>query len=283
MGLNPDKILHLIDWALKEDLGENLEDITTDNLSADIDQTAVLINKEPLVVAGIKIVEYVYKRIDDRVEIRYMVEDGEYIKNKKTLVEIKGRASSLLKGERIALNFFQRMCGIATKTRDLVKHLNNKNIKIADTRKTVPGYRYIDKYSVRMGGGINHRLNLNDMVMIKDNHKSIEGGLKKAYKKIKNSVPLSKKIDVEVETIYEAEEAAKLGADIIMLDNMTNEQIKKSAKIIRGINENIIIEVSGGIDRNRLRGLTDLDIDVISMGALTHSVSASDISMKISN
>jgi len=283
MGLKYDKIAHLIDLAIEEDLGSNNEDITTDNLSTDVFKKGILINKEPVLIAGLNIIEYVYKKFEENVEIKYLVEEGDYLKPHNHVAEISGNVGTLLKGERIMLNFLQRMCGIATKTHKFNKILGNKKIKIADTRKTLPGYRYIDKYSVKVGGGLNHRMDLNDMVMIKDNHKALEGNLKKAFNKIKDRVPMSKKIDVEVESIYEAEEAAKLGADIIMLDNMSNEEIKKASKVIRDISKKIIIEVSGGIDQGRLRGLAKLDIDVISIGALTHSVDASDISMKIRN
>jgi len=283
MGLKYDKIAYLIDLAIEEDLGDNHEDITTDNLSTDISRKAVLINKEPVLIAGLDIIEHVYRKFDKNIEVKYMVDDGDYLKQKNIIAEITGNMRSILKGERIMLNFLQRMCGIATKTYKFNKILDNDKIKIADTRKTLPAYRYIDKYSVKVGGGINHRMDLKDMVMIKDNHKAVEGSLKKAFNKIKSRVPMSKKIDVEVDSIYEAEEAAKLGADIIMLDNMSNEEIRDASKMIRNINKNIIIEVSGGVDQGRLRGLAKLDIDVISIGALTHSVDASDISMKIEN
>ncbi len=274
---NLDKLVQL---AINEDLGNDFIDITTDAILEDEKIVVSLKAKEKIIFCGKEIIIYIFNKIDKNLKLNFFKNDGELLLKGEEIVEIEGKGSSIFKGERIILNFVQRMSGIATKTKKFVDLLNSDKIKILDTRKTLPGYRYLDKYSVKIGGGTNHRMNLNELVMIKDNHKKIAGGIKNAVNKIISS-NINKDIEVEVETIKEAEIASKLNIDIIMLDNMDNEMIKKATKIIRKNNPEIKIEISGNINEERLKNLNTLDIDYISVGALTHSVKAADISLNI--
>jgi len=274
---NLDKLVQL---AINEDLGNDFIDITTDAILEDEKIVVSLKAKEKIIFCGKEIIIYIFNKIDKNLKLNFFKNDGELLLKGEEIVEIEGKGSSIFKGERIILNFVQRMSGIATKTKKFVDLLNSDKIKILDTRKTLPGYRYLDKYSVKIGGGTNHRMNLNKLVMIKDNHKKIAGGIKNAVNKIISS-NINKDIEVEVETIKEAEIASKLNIDIIMLDNMDNEMIKKATKIIRKNNPEIKIEISGNINEERLKNLNTLDIDYISVGALTHSVKAADISLNI--
>ena len=274
---NLDKLVQL---AINEDLGNDFIDITTDAILEDEKIVVSLKAKEKIIFCGKEIIIYIFNKIDKNLKLNFFKNDGELLLKGEEIVEIEGKGSSIFKGERIILNFVQRMSGIATKTKKFVDLLNSDKIKILDTRKTLPGYRYLDKYSVKIGGGTNHRMNLNKLVMIKDNHKKIAGGIKNAVNKIISS-NINKDIEVEVETIKEAEIASKLNIDIIMLDNMDNEMIKKATKIIKENNPEIKIEISGNINEERLKNLNTLDIDYISVGALTHSVKAADISLNI--
>ena len=274
---NLDKLVQL---AINEDLGNDFIDITTDAILEDEKIVVSLKAKEKIIFCGKEIIIYIFNKIDKNLKLNFFKNDGELLLKGEEIVEIEGKGSSIFKGERIILNFVQRMSGIATKTKKFVDLLDSDKIKILDTRKTLPGYRYLDKYSVKIGGGTNHRMNLNELVMIKDNHKKIAGGIKNAVDKIKSS-NINKDIEVEVETRREAEIASKLNIDIIMLDNMDNEMIKKATRIIRKNNPEIKIEISGNINDERLKNLNTLDIDYISVGALTHSVRAADISLNI--
>lgn len=270
----------LVQLAINEDLGNDFIDITTDTILEDEKIVVSLKAKEKIIFCGKEIIIYIFNKIDKNLKLNFFKNDGELLLKGEEIVEIEGKGSSIFKGERIILNFVQRMSGIATKTKKFVDLLDSDKIKILDTRKTLPGYRYLDKYSVKIGGGTNHRMNLNELVMIKDNHKKIAGGIKNAVNKVISS-NINKGIEVEVETIKEAEIASKLNIDIIMLDNMDNEMIKKATKIIRKNNPEIKIEISGNINEERLKNLNTLDIDYISVGALTHSVKAADISLNI--
>jgi nicotinate-nucleotide pyrophosphorylase (carboxylating) len=268
---------HLIDLALKEDYGSG--DITTDNLiDPALSGIGEMIAKEPLVIAGIEIVKQVFNQIDPDILITANFKDGDFIQKGKTIIQLEGCMRALLIGERTALNFLQRLSGIATLVRSYVDILKNKKVRLVDTRKTTPGWRVLEKYAVRVGGGDNHRMGLYDGVLIKDNHIAACGGIQQAIEQIKNKISHLIKIEIEVSNLSEIKEAIHAGADIIMLDNMSIEQIKKAIKLIDG---KAIIEVSGNVTKNELPKLADTGVDIISVGALTHSARCVDISMKI--
>lgn len=269
----------LIDKLINEALLEDAiyEDITTLNIISE-DKTAKvdLIAKEDLVICGLE----VFKRVFDvlgNVEVILHFRDGDMVKNKELVATVSGNAQKILLGERIALNFLQRMSGIAGKTRNIVRLLEGSSIKVLDTRKTTPLLRALEKYAVKIGGGYNHRFNLSDMAMIKDNHIKAAGSIQNAIQRIRNNHPFIKKIEVECESLDDVKEAVKYKADIIMLDNMPTEMMREAIKII---NKQSVIEVSGDVTEERIAELKTLAIDYVSMGSLTHSVKSSDLSMK---
>ena len=269
-----DKIITL---ALEEDL--SLGDITSDTIFTDATQAkAVIIAKEDLVLCGVEIAKQVFLAVDDRLVFTAFKKDGENVKKGEKVIEISGLALSILKAERTALNFLQRMSGIASAAREYAQIGDKYGVMIVDTRKTQPGLRRLDKYAVRTGGARNHRISLADSVMIKDNHIAAAGSITKAVAKIKSVIGHTPKIEVETTNLDEVKEALAAGADIIMLDNMTPEQITVCKKEING---RAIIEVSGGVNKNNLEEYCKAKPDVISMGALTHSVPAKDLSLKI--
>ena len=272
-------ILKLIELALDEDIING--DVTSlYTVEENKDANAHIIAKEDMIFAGGFIIKPILEKIDKNVSYEIKVKEGEFIKKGTECVIFKGNAISILSAERTILNFLQRMCGIATKTHRFVKALNNSKIKIVDTRKTLPGFRALDKYAVKMGGGYNHRMGLSDAVLIKENHIKSAGGIKLAISKAVKNVPHTMKIECEVTNITEVKEAVEAKADIIMLDNMSLDMMQKAIRIIRESDKEIIIEVSGNVTLDRLPDLGKLDIDVISSGALTHSVKAADLSMK---
>lgn len=266
----------LIEAALKEDMPEG--DITSENIvPAAAISRAWIVAKEDGVLAGIYVAERVFNKIDPTVSFEIHRKDGREIKRGDKIAVLKGRAISLLKGERTALNFLQRMSGIATTTRKYVKALEGKKTKVLDTRKTTPGLRSLEKYSVRLGGGTNHRFSLSDMVMIKDNHIKIVGSISEAVLLARKKVKPDIKIEVEATNIQEAEEALKSGADIVMLDNMSIDKMKD---VVKMLNARILVEVSGNVNLTRAAKIADLEIDFISVGALTHSYKSLDISLE---
>ena len=272
-------ILKLIELALDEDIING--DVTSlYTVEENKDANAHIIAKEDMIFAGGFIIKPILEKIDKNVSYEIKVKEGEFIKKGTECVIFKGNAISILSAERTILNFLQRMCGIATKTHRFVKALNNSKIKIVDTRKTLPGFRALDKYAVKMGGGYNHRMGLSDAVLIKENHIKSAGGIKLAISKAVKNVPHTMKIECEVTNTTEVKEAVEAKADIIMLDNMSLDMMQKAIRIIRESDKEIIIEVSGNVTLDRLPDLGKLDIDVISSGALTHSVKAADLSMK---
>lgn len=267
----------IIEAGLKEDI--NTGDITSNLLIPAASKcTAYMISKADGVVAGLKVAEAVFKKLDKDIYFEYTVKDGQKIKNGDLLCTFTGTYRAILTGERLALNFLQRMSGIATETSKYVEAVKGFNTKILDTRKTVPGLRLLDKYAVKTGGGTNHRIGLYDMVMIKDNHISVAGSISKAVEAIRKKIPSDIKIEVETTTIEEVNEALKAGADIIMLDNMDNETMTTAVKIINGKAK---VEASGNMNLNRVCEVAATGVDFISIGALTHSVKALDISQKI--
>ncbi|PRR86124.1 carboxylating nicotinate-nucleotide diphosphorylase [Clostridium luticellarii] len=266
----------LIEEALLEDI--DYGDVTTDNLipEGQISQ-GKFISKESGIAAGIAVAERVFEILDDSIIFAAKIKDGDRVEKGSVIAEIKGSSRSILKGERVALNIMQRMSGIATKTRRMVELVKDYDVKIVDTRKTLPGFRMLDKYSVKVGGGYNHRMNLSDYVMIKDNHIKAVGSIKKAVAKIKNSLPFTVKIEVEVENLQQLQEAADTEADVIMLDNMDVDEMKKAVKFIDG---RFVLEASGNVTEENVRSIAAAGVDIISIGALTHSVKALDISLR---
>ncbi len=262
--------------ALKEDMA--LGDITTDNLiDPESKSTAYLVAKEPGIIAGIQVAERVFTLLDDKVGFLARVEDGQRVEKGEIIAQISGHTSVLLKGERTALNFLQRMSGIATLTNAFCKKVEGTKAVIVDTRKTTPGLRILEKYAVRAGGGRNHRFSLSDGVLIKDNHINACGGIRQAVEKARASVPHTVRIEVEVETLEQVQEALDCGADIIMLDNMDIDTMAKAVKVING---RAIVEASGSVSLETARSIAEAGVDVISVGRITHSAPALDISMK---
>ena len=269
-----DKIIEL---ALLEDL--SLGDITSDTIFTPQTQAeAVIRAKEDLVLCGVEIAKQVFAAVDEHVQFIPLKKEGDEVKKGEKVVSIKGSALSILKAERTALNFMQRMSGIATASRAFAAIGKKYNVMVVDTRKTQPGLRRLDKYAVRVGGCRNHRISLADSVMIKDNHIAAVGSITAAVCKVKNAIGHTPKIEVETTNLEEVKEALSAGADIIMLDNMTPAQIVACKKEING---RAIIEVSGGVNAQNLEDYCKAGPDVISMGALTHSVPAKDLSLKI--
>lgn len=266
----------LIHLALAEDIGAG--DITSEAMFSRSELTSSkIISKDTGIFCGGDILRYVYEAVDPLISVKVKTADGGKTGYGDVVAELEGPVISLLKGERTALNFIQRMCAIATKTGTFVKLLEGSGIKILDTRKTLPGFRLLDKYAVSCGGGENHRIGLFDMVLIKDNHIKAAGSIAAAVKKIRNNYDSRFRIEVEASTIDEVIEAAAATVDIIMLDNMNRSMMEESVKIISG---KCKIEVSGNMDEEKIKSLRDLKIDYISAGGLTHSVNAFDLSMK---
>lgn len=264
-----------------EDIGYS--DITTDNIETDKKILAVIVAKEDAVLAGLDFVKEVFFLVDNSLNIENLKKDGQEVKKGEKVFKIKGSGKSILKGERVALNILQRLSGIATKTRKFVKILEGSNIKLLDTRKTTPGFRAFEKYAVKVGGGYNHRFALYDMVMIKDNHIVLAGNVKETIRQIRKKVSPMTKIEVEVSNFHQLKEAIEENVDIIMLDNMSLENIRKAIKIVKSKNTNIKIEVSGNITEKKLKKIKNLDIDFISSGALIHSSRWIDFSLKFLN
>jgi nicotinate-nucleotide pyrophosphorylase (carboxylating) len=267
----------IIDFALREDIGSG--DITTDSIiPLDLRTTATMTAKSTGVIAGNTVAEYIFKILDPSCSVEVLIRDGQPAKNGETIFKITGSYRALLTGERLALNFMQRMSGIATTTYQCAQELLGTNAKILDTRKTAPGLRLLDKYAVLMGGGTNHRIGLYDMILLKDNHLKIAGGITNAIAQVRKHNSKHFKIEVETTTIEQVHEALEQGADIIMLDNMSIEMMTQCAKLI---GDQAKIEASGNMTFNRLKEVAQTGVDYISIGALTHSVIAFDISMNI--
>lgn len=271
------KIDPIIIKGLDEDI--SYVDITSDILlSEDHMSTAEMKTKAAGVIAGIEVAKRVFELVDSRLEIEVVIKDGTYVEDQTVIFRVKGSSRSILKGERVALNLLQRMSGIATMSYEYAREVEEYNLRVVDTRKTTPGLRILEKYAVKVGGCHNHRFNLSDAVMIKDNHIKAVGGITKAVEIAKAEIPHTTKIEVEVENLVQLKEALQAGADIIMLDNMSNEMMKEAVEINKG---QAILEASGNMTKERLRDVGQVGVDVVSVGALTHSVKAFDISMNI--
>lgn len=273
MKLNVDP---LILGALKEDITS--EDVSTNAVMPHAQAGEVdLICKEDGIICGLQVFARVFELLDDNMNIEFFVQDGDEVKKGQLMAKVHGDIRTLLCGERTALNYLQRMSGIATYTHSVASLLTGTKTKLLDTRKTSPNNRIFEKYSVRIGGGNNHRYNLTDRVMLKDNHIGAAGGVKQAIKMAKEYAPFVRKIEVEVENLDMVRDAVEAGADIIMLDNMSHEDMAEAMAIIAGKAE---VEVSGNVTKENIARLTDLGVDFISSGALTHSAPILDISLK---
>ena len=266
----------LILGALKEDITS--EDVSTNSVMPHAQQGEVeLICKEDGIICGLQVFAKTFELLDAQIQVDFYVEDGDAVKNGQLIGKVTGDIRTLLCGERTALNYLQRMSGIATYTHSVASLLDGCKTKLLDTRKTSPNNRIFEKYSVRIGGGNNHRYNLTDGVMLKDNHIGAAGGVKQAIAMAKEYAPFVRKVEVEVETLEMVKEAVEAGADIIMLDNMSHEEMAEAMKLIDGKAE---VEVSGNVTKENIARLTDLGVDYISSGALTHSAPILDLSLK---
>ena len=269
-------VTQIIDMALNEDVGTG--DITTETtIPADKIAFGRFIAKEDMVICGLEIAELVFHKVDKDIVFTSHCKDGDFIQKGFVIAEVTGNARNVLTGERTALNLMQRMTGVATRTNEAVKCVEGTSAKITDTRKTTPGLRVLEKYAVRIGGGSNHRFNLADGILIKDNHIAVSGGIGKAVKNARASAPHTIKIEVEVENKDQLLEALEAKADIIMLDNMSNEEMAECVKIVDG---KALVEASGNMGDKDLYAVAKTGVDIISIGALTHSVKAADISLK---
>lgn len=269
----------LIEFAFKEDIGTG--DITTNSIIPDdLITKASMKAKAPGIIAGLNVAEYVFHLLDKNIIWEPLVSDGDRVEKGQIIVKIKGSYRALLTGERTALNFLQRMSGIATSTSRYVEAVKNFHTEILDTRKTVPGLRLLDKYAVKMGGGTNHRIGLYDMVLIKDNHIKVAGGIRNAVAQVRKTTGNDIRIEVETTNLEEVNEALEMKVDMIMLDNMTNQMMSEAVK---KINRKAKVEASGNMTLERVKEVAETGVDYISIGALTHSVMAMDISMNIEN
>lgn len=265
--------------AINEDIGSG--DVTTSVLIAeDSVSEALMVAKEDIVLAGLPFAERVFQLVDSGLKFKALKREGSHVKSGSVVAKIRGNTSSLLIAERTALNIVQRMSGIATFTNAYVKAVKGLKVKIADTRKTAPGLRFFDKYAVRTGGGWNHRFGLYDGVLIKDNHIAVVGGVGKAVRLARAGAHHLLKIEVEVKNIPEVNEALSAGVDVIMLDNMSVDMMKKAVTTIRKKKADILIEASGNMNLARVREVAETGVDLISVGGLTHSAPAADLSLE---
>ncbi len=268
---------HLIDLALEEDAG--LGDVTSRAIFTPEDRAGAFIEaKQELIVCGLEVAARVFARVDPASKITLRARDGERVKRGARVLEVQGPAASLLTAERTALNFMQRLSGIATLARRFADAVAGSGVRIVDTRKTTPGWRALEKYAVRCGGCYNHRSSLGEHVLIKDNHIAAAGSLTRAVKLTRAAAPHAAKIEVEATTLAEVKEALRAGAEVILLDNMTPELIRRAVVAIAGA---AVVEVSGGVRFETLRDFALPGVDVISIGALTHSATAVDLSLTI--
>lgn len=273
MKMQADKLIRM---ALQEDITS--EDVSTNAvMRSAVKGTVDLIAKEDGIIAGLDVYARVFQILDEKTEISFNFKDGEAVKNGDLLGTVTGDIRVLLSGERVALNYLQRMSGIATYTKQVSKLLEGSKVTLLDTRKTTPNCRVFEKYAVRIGGGCNHRYNLSDGVLLKDNHIGAAGSVAKAVAMAKEYAPFVRKIEIEVETMEQVKEAVEAGADIIMLDNMTPEMMKEAVELIAGRAQT---ECSGNITKENIAKILETGVDFVSSGALTHSAPILDISMK---
>lgn len=262
--------------ALREDISN--EDVSTNAVIREETPGEVeLLAKQDGVIAGLEVFARVFTLLDERTEVTFLCKDGDAVRSGQLLGRVRGDIRVLLSGERVALNLLQRMSGIATCAREMAAALQGTNTRLLDTRKTTPGLRILEKYAVRVGGGYNHRFNLSDGILLKDNHIAAAGGVREAVRLAREYAPFLQKVEVEVETLEMVDEAVAAGADVIMLDNMSVEDMREAVRRIAGRAQT---ECSGNVTREKLQALADIGVDYISSGALTHSAPILDISMK---
>ncbi len=266
----------IIDRALEEDLGTG--DLSAQILPDGLVGQAKLYSKGTSIVAGIELVKQVFQRVDSKIMVKVLINDGEKVTPGSIVMELSGPLSSILTAERTALNFIQHLSGIATATREAVDIINGLPVRISDTRKTLAGLRALQKYAVLVGGGFNHRYGLYDAVLLKDNHLTSLGGLTKAVEMARQKIGHMVKLEVECESLAQVQEALACGVDLIMLDNMTTEQMRQAVSLV---NHRVIVEASGGIMAGNLREVAETGVDIISIGALTHSVKSMDFSLDV--
>ena len=281
MGLVLAQVKRLVDLALAEDLGRG--DVTTNSLIAEKKTgVASILAQEKGILAGGGVARQVFRRVDPELKVRLRVKDGAALSPGEVIATVEGRTASILKAERTALNFLQRLSGIATETNRYVKAVEGLPVRILDTRKTAPGLRALDKYAVKVGGGKNHRMNLGDGVLIKDNHRAAlqsEGlSIREIIARVWQNAPAATPVEIEVSTPQEALEAAEAGANIVMLDNMSLDDMRQAVKMLRGV---ALIEASGKITLDTVRAVAETGVDFISVGAITHSARALDISLEL--
>ncbi len=270
----------LLDLGIEEDI--NTGDITTESIiPASMNGVATMTAKQDGVISGLDIVKMVYDRFQDNVVFTPYFKDGDAVRKGDVILRIEASYPTLLRGERLSLNIFQRMSGIATETAKYVRELEGTHTELLDTRKTAPGLRVLDKMAVKHGGGTNHRMGLYDMAMIKDNHIKMAGGIAKAVEQVRAHIAEGIKVEVETTNLDEVHQAIEAGADIIMLDNMDNKTMAEAVGIIRASGKGIRTEASGNMNIARLKEVAATGVDYISVGALTHTVKAMDISMNV--
>ena len=271
------QIKKIIEQALLEDLGTG--DITTDSIILPTQNAhGIFKTSESGIIAGLNIAKMLFKILDSKIDFQMKICDGQRISSGQTIAEISGSARPILKGERVALNLLQRLSGIATMTSRFCDEVKDFSVRIVDTRKTTPGLRILEKYAVRVGGAINHRFGLYDAILIKDNHIALAGGIKPAVQLAKKNASHMVKIEIEVDNLSQLKEALEENVDIIMLDNMNLTDMKKAVEISKG---QVLLEASGGITLEKVKAIAQTGVDLISVGALTHSVKSLDISLEI--
>ncbi len=274
-----DQILwqEIVHTALREDLGPG--DWTTDAIvPEDAAGHALIVAQAPGVIAGLPLAKAVFWHLDPAMIIQPEAAEGQHVSPGQVIAEVKGSVRAILKGERVALNFLQRLSGIATTVAGYVEAVRGLPVRIADTRKTTPGLRSMEKYAVRVGGGINHRMGLYDAILIKDNHLRVAGGVAAAVERVRALAPWTAKIEVEAENLDQVAEALRCGVEIIMLDNMSLEEMRQAVQLVNG---RALVEASGGVTIETVREIAATGVDVISVGALTHHIKAMDISLDI--
>lgn len=271
------KIDQIIETALREDIGNG--DLTTDSLfETETTIHAIIKAKQAGVIAGLPIAERVFQKLDAKLHWQQAIKDGDQVTSNQTLVRLEGERRAILSAERVALNFLQRLSGIATLTSAFVKAIHGLPVKILDTRKTVPGLRSLDKYAVHVGGGTNHRMGLDDGILVKDNHIKLAGGITQAVHRLRETLVHQVKIEVEASSLNEVKEALAAKVETILLDNMSVEQLRESVALI---NHKALVEASGGVTLLNVRATAETGVDFISIGALTHSPSAFDLALYI--
>ncbi|MCL5406101.1 MAG: carboxylating nicotinate-nucleotide diphosphorylase [Deltaproteobacteria bacterium] len=268
----------LLKLALAEDLGS--ADVTTlSTIPADLEGSAIVFGREPFVLSGSKPFRRIFELLDPEISIECLFPDGERIEPNVTVFRIEGRVRTLLSGERTALNFAQRLSGIATMTRKMVDAIGGAGAQLLDTRKTTPLWRSLEKEAVRHGGGRNHRFGLSDGILIKDNHIAAAGGVAESVRRARENAPHTLRVEVEVENIEQLREALTAGADIVLLDNFSREMLKEAVAVAKG---RVLLEASGGVSLETVRAIAETGVDFVSCGALTHSARAIDLSMEMS-